>query len=321
MESGDVRVVDAVGWFGPAGLALCTLGVVSPFAASAAIALAVATTLTLGVGHGALDHELPERLRRAPRSVTLRIAVAYAALVGAGFAAFLAAPLPMLLIFLAVSVAHFGAADIAFANRYAGVHETQHALLRQIALGLFPIVVPVVAHPEAVLSLMPDLSLSVAAFGTTGGHVRFALLVAVGVAVIAQTYARIRERGVPRWYRYELGIAFIAFVIAPPVVAFFMYFGAWHAARHAMRLAEAYGVDSKAAIPSPAVWSLAAFALRALPMTAAALAIAASAFVLFARVLPLAIVAAALAFAVTVPHTFAVRFFNRVVGLSIRVVR
>ncbi len=316
-----MRVVDAVGWFGPAGLVLCTIGVVSPLAASAATALAVATTLTLGVGHGALDHELPERLRRAPRSVTLRIAVAYAALVGAGFAAFLAAPLPMLLLFLAVSVAHFGAADIAFAHRYAGVHETQHAVLQQIALGLFPIVVPVVAHPKAVLSLMPGASVSVVSFGTAGAHVRFAFLVAVGLAVIAVTYARMRKRGAPRWYRYEVAIAFIAFVVAPPVVAFFIYFGAWHAARHALRLAEAYGVDAQAVIPSPAVRSLAAFALRALPMTAAALAIAGAAFVLFARVLPLAIVAAALAFAVTVPHTLAVRFFNRVGRFSIRVVR
>jgi hypothetical protein len=137
------------------------------------------------------------------------------------------------------------------------------------------------------------------------------LLGAAASAVLVETRRRLARSEAPGWYRYELPIAFAAFAFASPEIAFFMYFGAWHAARHFLRLAAAYGIDPEE------VWGsrsrdLAVFALRSLPMTAVALVIALACCLLLVPSVSLTIALAALAFAVTVPHTFAVRFFNRV---------
>ncbi len=310
----DLRLANAIGWFGPAGLAFCVIGVASPTAATAALALAVGTTASLGVGHGALDHELLERLRGTSRSTTLRVAVAYAVCVGTGFVAFLAAPLVMMPIFLVVSVFHFGAADVAFVDRYARVRPVRDFSFRQIALGAFPIVIPVLAHPQAALAFFPYAHSIGALLSGHWAVARCVALGAAGIAVIVVTRARNRDSATPVWYRYELAIAFAAFILAPPVVAFFTYFGAWHAARHALRLAEAYGIDPNAAFPSQSTWRLVTFASRSLPMTVAAVAAAGGLCLLLVHSAPPILVFAALAFGVTVPHTFAVRFFNYAVA-------
>jgi Brp/Blh family beta-carotene 15,15'-monooxygenase len=287
------------------------LGTASPLAAGAAVALAAGATLTLGVAHGALDHELAERLRHASRSATARIAAAYAAAVGAGFAAFLAAPLPLLAVFLVVSVFHFGTADVAFADWYAGFRGGRHARLRTVALGAFPIVVPLLAHPQGAFALLPHAVAVNALPAIHWSTVRFALLGAAAIAVTGATLERLRHAASPGWYRWELALAFAAFVFAPPVVAFFVYFGAWHATRHLLRLAEAYGVDPNGEFQGRSALELAAFALRALPMTTAAVGAACVLAALLAREVPISVVATALGFAVTIPHTLAVRFFNR----------
>ena len=304
-----MRLVDAVAWFGPAALVLCAFGAASPTAASAAAILAVGTTVTLGVGHGALDHELPHQLGRAARSATMRIAAVYAGIMGLGFAAFLAAPLPMLGVFLVISVFHFGTADVAFSERYAGVR-CRYPRLRTIALGAFPIAVPVLAQTQAVLALIPHAHILRVLQSNEATTIRLALLGCAALATLGPTVARVRRPGAPVWYRYELALSFAAFVWAPPGVAFFAYFGAWHAPRHLLRLAAAYGVDPYARLDIGSARHLAGFVRRALPMSATALGLAAVVCALLAPTMPLTMVATALGFAVTVPHTFAVRFFN-----------
>lgn len=238
----------------------------------------------------------------------------YAAVVGAGFATFLAAPLPLLGVFLVVSIFHFGAGDVAFADRYAGVRGGRHARLRMIALGALPIVIPVLAHPRAALALLPNCAAVSALLSDEWSAVRYALLGAAAIAVLGETLKRARQPATPGWFRWELPLAFVAFVSAPPGVAFFCYFGGWHAARHTLRLAEAYGVDPYNDSLFRSARPLAAFARRALPMTATAISLSVVLAAFFARTVPLSVVTAALAFAVTVPHTFAVRFFNRAIA-------
>jgi hypothetical protein len=78
-----------------------------------------------------------------------------------------------------------------------------------------------------------------------------------------------------------------------------------------LRLSEAFGVDPEATIGRGSLPPLVAFVRRAVPMTVAALGLSGVLALLLARTLPVPAVAIAWAFAVTVPHTFAVRFFNR----------
>jgi Brp/Blh family beta-carotene 15,15'-monooxygenase len=279
-----------------------------------ALGLGLLVTLTFGIAHGALDHELAERLHGASKRTTIRIVFGYAAVVACAFTAFVVFPLPLFAAFIVISIVHFGSADLTFAARYVGEDLPRFARLRTVGFGALPIAVPFLAHPLEMLALVPQsIGFAVASVPLVPFAVRAAMLSIVGIVVVvaaSKRAARARAARLPRWYVFELPVAFVAFVVAPPLPAFLLYFGCWHGARHLLRLAEVYGIDVNASFARNRV-AMQSFALRSLPMTLGALALA----VFFASEIPrtfsFSTAIVGFAFAVTVPHMLAVRYMDR----------
>ncbi len=310
-----LRLVDAIGWLGPLGLAVALIGALPMhLASSLALGLGLLVTLTFGIAHGALDHELAERLHGASKLTTIRIVFGYAAVVACAFTAFIVFPLPLFAAFIAISIVHFGSGELTFAARYVGEDLPRFARLRMLGFGALPIAVPFLAHPHEMLSLVPQsIGFAVASVPVVPFAVRVALLSIVGIVVVlAASYRAVRARAarLPLWYVLELPVAFIGFVVAPPLSAFLLYFGCWHGARHLLRLAEVYGLDVNASFARNRV-AMQSFALRSLPMTLGALALGVFFAVEIPRSLSFSTAIVGFAFAVTVPHMLAVRYMNR----------
>jgi len=310
-----LRLVDTIGWLGPLGLAVALIGALPMHVASSlALGLGLLVTLTFGIAHGALDHELAERLRGASKLTTLCIVVGYTAVVALAFSAFIVFPLPCFAAFIAISIVHFGSGDLTFAARYVGEDLPRFAGLRTLGFGALPIAVPFLAHPLEMLALVPQsIGFAVASVPLVPFAVRVAMLSAVGIGVIvvaSKRAARARAARLPHWYVLELPVAFIGFVIAPPLPAFLLYFGCWHGARHLLRLAEIYGVDVNASFAQNSA-AMQRFALRSLPMTLGALALGGFFATELPRTLSFSTAIVGFAFAVTVPHILAVRYMNR----------
>ena len=307
----SLRLVDAIGWLGPMGLAVAVVGAFPLHLESIPLALGLLATLTFGVAHGALDHELAGRLRGASKVATIRIALAYAVAVALAFSAYIVFPLPLLIAFIAISIVHFGSGDLSFATRYVGAARPRFQSLCTVALGALPIAVPFLAHPREMLLLVPHWSgFDAASVPFFPLAVRVAMLSTIGIGITAASIYRARAARFSAWYVLELPVAFLGFTVAPPLPAFLLYFGCWHGARHLLRLAEIYGVDVNASFVPNRV-AVQSFVLRSLPMTLGAIALGAFALIETPRTLSLATAIVGFAFAVTVPHILAVRFMNR----------
>ncbi|MEU4566795.1 Brp/Blh family beta-carotene 15,15'-dioxygenase [Micromonospora sp. NPDC023956] len=189
--------------------------------------------LLLGLPHGAVDHLVPAWLSTAARPWSARVAllVVYAAVAGAGLAAFRAAPDWALVGFLVVSVVHFGTADVAF-HAERDRRPIRPGVPVVLAYGGPPVVVPLALWRDQVDPLLAAVAPGAPALLTV--EVRTlaltAVLCAVAVTAIRDIRAgRARDAGQPVLL---VGL----FSAVPPPVAIGAYFAAWHSCRHVARL-------------------------------------------------------------------------------------
>ena len=186
--------------------------------------------LALGIPHGALDHlvTLPKaQPKKMALFIIVYVAVAIVAVIGilkfntVGF-----------IVVLFMSAIHFGIGDAAFINEIDKRSEGTKKLNRWFyipAAGFTPVFIPLVnsASTEALASVNPALINwhqgldSQILFTITA----FALL-AIGVMVFDKRY---REA-------LDLIVLLLLAHLAPPLIAFAVYFGCWHAMRHTARL-------------------------------------------------------------------------------------
>lgn len=194
------------------------------------VALAV-IALAIGIPHGALDH-----LVTLPRSQPLKMTffiVVYITIAIAAIWAILQWSVWGFIAVVVMSALHFGIGDSAF------IAELNHLKNREgvaipvwayaSAAGLLPVVIPLVnsRSTEALEKVNPEL---------INWHQGFTAEIQIAVAAIctlALSALLTRER-----YRDALDVALLAGLaaIAPPLVAFAVYFGCWHAMRHTARL-------------------------------------------------------------------------------------
>ncbi|OZV82330.1 hypothetical protein CA850_08525 [Micromonospora echinospora] len=191
------------------------------------------TGLLLGLPHGAVDHLVPAwmsaRARQLPARVTLL--VVYAAVAGAGLAAFRAAPNLALVGFLVVSVVHFGTADVAFrAERDRRPIRPGVAVV--LAYGGPPVVIPLALWREQVDPLLAAVAPQAPALLTV--EVRTLALATVLCAVTVTAIRQVRA-GCVRDAGQPLLLAGL-FGTVPPALAVGAYFAAWHSCRHVARL-------------------------------------------------------------------------------------
>ena len=186
--------------------------------------------LAIGIPHGALDHlvTLPKaQPKKMALFIFVYVAVAIFAVIGilkfntVGF-----------IVVLFMSAIHFGIGDAAFINEVDKRSEGTKKLNRWFyipAAGFTPVFIPLVnsASTEALASVNPALINwhqgldSQILFTITA----FALL-AIGVMVFDKRY---REA-------LDLIVLLLLAHLAPPLIAFAVYFGCWHAMRHTARL-------------------------------------------------------------------------------------
>jgi Brp/Blh family beta-carotene 15,15'-monooxygenase len=193
------------------------------------IAIAIAA-LAIGIPHGALDH-LVTIPRSKPATMAIFILI-YIAVAIIAFVAILKFNVIGFIFVLVMSATHFGIGDAAFINEIDRRSDQVRKLPRTIyaiCAGSIPVFIPLVnsASTDALAQVNPSL---------IDWHQGFdqeilRLVTAIGVIGIFVLIFKSRRREA-----LDISLLLVLALTAPPLIAFAVYFGCWHAMRHTARL-------------------------------------------------------------------------------------
>ena len=186
--------------------------------------------LAVGIPHGALDHlvTLPKaNPQKMAVFIVVYVAVAVVAVIGIlefntiGFIAV-----------LFMSAIHFGIGDAAFISEIDRRTAPEKKLNRWFyipAAGFTPVFIPLVnsASTEALASVNPDL---------INWHQGFDSQILIAVTAFAVLAILVMIIGKRNREALDLTLLLLLAHVAPPLIAFAVYFGCWHAMRHTARL-------------------------------------------------------------------------------------
>ena len=186
--------------------------------------------LAVGIPHGALDH-LVTLPKSKPSVMALFIAL-YVLVAILAVIAILKFNVFGFVFVLIMSATHFGIGDAAFINeldRRGGHRVKLPRLVYAVAAGAVPVLIPLVnsASTDALAQVNPAL---------INWHQGFDQEILYGVssfAVLAIVTLFILRR---KRESLDLALLLALALIAPPLIAFAVYFGCWHAMRHTARL-------------------------------------------------------------------------------------
>lgn len=222
---------------------------------SAAFVLLMGVMLVVGIPHGAVDHLVFYRLYRLEPTGRDRLVFygAYLALMALYGALWLVFPVACLLFFLAITVYHFGQAEM----EPLGLRGPQRVALH-LSRGLLVIGLPVAVHPDAVAPIFEAIAGgALPGWDLLGRHQGLAGLVAVGQHVLffgALAGAAARRQGRLGREALSIGVLAALFWTTTPLVAFAVYFGLWHALGHILELRRFFARQSGAG-RAPASWT------------------------------------------------------------------
>lgn len=224
----------------------------------------------VGLPHGAADFAISRQAWG--RRVTIRLAIVYLAGMAAVLGLFVIAPLPVIAVFAALSIWHFGMAH-ADGQFPPIVNAAWLRGIAAVARGGLVLGVPLACWPDATAAVVADVSRLV-----TGGQrvvatsvIHTAGLVAIGLAVAAFAIEATRAWPHPLERRRTIETAMELAVIAllgattAPLFSVGLYFFWWHGWRQMWLLAPLVG----GAVPSDArslIASLAAIHRLGLPL-------------------------------------------------------
>jgi Brp/Blh family beta-carotene 15,15'-monooxygenase len=235
MKSDEVKLFDAVRSFSSiailAGVALSLIfsQILGESSMQWQVAIAVAA-LAIGIPHGALDH-----LVTLPKSrplvmagfISIYVLVAFVAVI-----AILNFNVIGFIFVLVMSAVHFGIGDAAFVSELDRRRPTSIRLPRviyAISAGSIPVFIPLVnsASTDALAQVNPAL------IDWHQGYDQEILTAVITIACISIARLTVRKR-----YReaVDIGLLLALALLTPPLIAFALYFGCWHAMRHTARL-------------------------------------------------------------------------------------
>lgn len=285
-------------------VAVATLGPGVPGRVAAAVAVA---GIVLGVPHGAVDHLVPGWVlhRRSRGLFLVRVLLAYLAVAGIATVGFLLVPDVAVGVFLVVSAAHFGWAEVTYAAERRGlpVPSPGQGAWPALAHGLAVVGLPVLAWPGTTVAVLSPL-----APGLAGALVRPAGAPAVTLLLllVAAVCAGLARAG--RWREAaETVVVALLFWLVSPLAAFGLYFGLWHAVRHSARLLPAL---APGAGPAEQVRRYAAVAALPTGLALGALALVARAGAADASE-PVVTAGLCVLLALTFPHVVTVAWLDR----------
>ena len=186
--------------------------------------------LAIGIPHGALDH-LVTLPKAQPKKMALFI-VAYVAVAIVAVIGILKFNIVGFILVLFMSAVHFGIGDGAFINEIDKRQDSSQKLNRWFyipAAGFTPVFIPLVnsASTQALASVNPALINWHKGFDS---EILFIVSSFTAVAIVIMGFTkRYREA-------FDLTLLLLLAHLAPPLIAFAVYFGCWHAMRHTARL-------------------------------------------------------------------------------------
>ena len=186
--------------------------------------------LALGIPHGALDHLVT--LQKSKPTVMALFITIYVLVAIVAVIAILRFNVFGFVFVLLMSATHFGIGDAAFLNEMDRRGRRKAKLPRfiyAVAAGSIPVMIPLVnsASTDALAQVNPAL------IDWHQGFDQEILYTVSVIALIAIVTLFLSHRK-----RESLDIALLLALalIAPPLIAFAVYFGCWHAMRHTARL-------------------------------------------------------------------------------------
>jgi beta-carotene 15,15'-dioxygenase len=206
-------------------LAALVIACLDKWSAGAGMWMLLGLSITTGFAHGALDMELLLQ-RFSPLSSAMRLACLYLAAVVFSAWALSGAPQTALWLLLLMSVWHFGE-DF---GRWAGA-STATGVLTRLVVGGAPVMMPFLFSAHAMNALLAEV--------WSGELARFWLLLAqvwLVLLLLWMAVCGLRLRKPMRHAWFELaGVAALNLILSP-MMAFALYFGAYHAPVHIRRV-------------------------------------------------------------------------------------
>jgi Brp/Blh family beta-carotene 15,15'-monooxygenase len=193
------------------------------------VVIAIAA-LAIGIPHGALDH-----LVTLPKSRPLVMAgfiSAYVLIAIVAVIAILESNVIGFIFVLVMSAVHFGIGDAAFISELDRRQPVAVRLPRAIyalSSGSIPVLIPLVnsASTDALAQVNPSL------IDWHQGYDQEILTVVITIACISIARLIVRKR---IREAVDIGLLLALALLTPPLIAFALYFGCWHAMRHTARL-------------------------------------------------------------------------------------
>jgi Brp/Blh family beta-carotene 15,15'-monooxygenase len=188
------------------------------------------TALAIGIPHGALDH-----LVTLPKSRPLVMAgfiAVYVLIAIVAVIAILESNVIGFIFVLVMSAVHFGIGDAAFISELDRRQPVAVRLPRAIyalSSGSIPVLIPLVnsASTDALAQVNPSL------IDWHQGYDQEILTVVITIACISIARLIVRKR---IREAVDIGLLLALALLTPPLIAFALYFGCWHAMRHTARL-------------------------------------------------------------------------------------
>jgi Brp/Blh family beta-carotene 15,15'-monooxygenase len=193
--------------------------------------IAVATVaLAIGIPHGALDHLVARPTGSG--STMFGFVVRYVLTAVVALVAILIFNMIGFVLILVMSAVHFGIGDTAFIaeiDKRTATKPMPLSWLYAISAGFVPVIIPLTKSTSE--SALQEINVNI-----VGWHGGFNNVLLFAAAILA--FTTFIALVVNKRYRdaFDIALLVLLSVVAPPLIAFAVYFGCWHAVRHTARL-------------------------------------------------------------------------------------